>query len=161
VRPGTRGRYAVTALVDIAAHVLDGVVALATVAERQGISRSYHEQLFVELRGAGIVGSVRGPGGGYRLARPPREVTVGEVLNAMGESLSAMGCGMTGDRHCAKLARPCLTHDLWERLSSMLHVFPKGVTPADPGEGRVPPCPAPPGLQVSGAEVAGLLIPKA
>jgi len=148
-------------LVDIAAHVLDGVVALATVAQRQGISGFYLEQRFVGLRRAGIVDGVRGPGGGCRLARPPREVTVVEMLNAAEESLSAMGCGMAGDRHCAKLARPCLTHDLWERLSSMLHVFPRGVTPADLGEGRVPPCPVPPGLQVSGAEVAGLLIPRA
>ena len=148
MRLGTRGRYAVTAMVDLAIHGSGGMVSLSVISERQGISLPYLEQLFHSLRRAGLVASARGPGGGYRLSRPAHEIVMTEILTAVDESLSAMGCGGEFGERCANLPNRCATHDLWERLSSIVYVFLQGVTLADVAKRRIPACPALPGIAV-------------
>ncbi|MEM0943416.1 MAG: Rrf2 family transcriptional regulator [Pseudomonadota bacterium] len=145
----TKGRYAVTAIADIALHGgLAGAgqpVALAEIAERQGISLAYLEQLFVKLRRGGIVASVRGPGGGYHLAKPPAALRISDIMVAVDERLNAMGCG--GDpeqRGCGQSREACLTHSLWEQLSAHVHVFLSQTTIADVIADRMVPCPAVP-----------------
>ena len=142
----TKGRYAVTALADIAIYGTETPVPLADIAERQDISLSYLEQLFVRLRRGGLVMSSRGPGGGYRLARPPRETRISEVMTAVDERLNAMGCNGRYDEGmgCGKSREACLTHALWEQLSAHVHVFLRGVTIADVVADRMTPCPAVP-----------------
>lgn len=142
----TKGRYAVTALADIALYGTETPVPLADIAERQDISLSYLEQLFVRLRRGGLVMSSRGPGGGYRLARPPRETRISEVMAAVDERLNAMGCNGKYDEGmgCGKSREACLTHALWEQLSAHVHVFLSGVTIADVVADRMTPCPAVP-----------------
>lgn len=122
MRLTTKGRYAVTAMVDLALHSQDGPVALADIAERQMISLSYLEQLFGRLRRAGIVESVRGPGGGYLLARPLSDITVSEIILAVDEPISATQCGGNEGKMC-KGNEHCLTHDLWMRLSDYIYEF--------------------------------------
>ncbi|HUF56431.1 MAG TPA: Rrf2 family transcriptional regulator [Thermohalobaculum sp.] len=139
----TKGRYAVTALADIALSGGDAPVPLADIAGRQSISLSYLEQLFVRLRRGGLVESVRGPGGGYRLARPAREVTIAQVMAAVDERLNAMGCEGREAGACGPDAQ-CLTHALWEQLSAHVHVFLSRTTLADVVAGRLTPCPAVP-----------------
>ncbi len=107
----TRGRYAVTAMLDLALHEGDGPVALGEIASRQDISLSYLEQLFSRLRRQGLVTSTRGPGGGYRLSRPAGEVSVAHVVDAVAERVEYTRCG--GERNCQNHER-CLTHDLWQ-----------------------------------------------
>ncbi|MEM6421146.1 MAG: Rrf2 family transcriptional regulator, partial [Pseudomonadota bacterium] len=147
----TRGRYAVTALADIALNGAEGPVALVEIAGRQEISVSYLEQLFVRLRRASLVTSVRGPGGGYRLARPAAEINVAEVMSAVDERLNAMGCGgkFEEGQGCGKSREACLSHSLWEQLSAHVHVFLAGVSIADVVADKLVPCPAVPsfGLQ--------------
>lgn len=116
----TRGRYAVTAMLDLALNEDRGPITLADIAERQGISLSYLEQLFGRLRRAGLVKSVRGPGGGYHLARPRNEISVALVIDAVSESVDATRCG--GARNCQGEER-CLTHDLWEDLSAQIRAY--------------------------------------
>lgn len=142
----TKGRYAVTALADIAIHGDEGPVALADIAERQDISVAYLEQLFVRLRRAGLVASVRGPGGGYTLARPARQMRVSEVMVAVDERLNAMGCNGKYEegQGCGKSREACLTHALWEQLSAHVHVFLSGISIADVIAERLMPCPAVP-----------------
>jgi Rrf2 family iron-sulfur cluster assembly transcriptional regulator len=146
----TKGRYAVTALADIALNGGTRPVTLAEIAERQDISVAYLEQLFVRLRRAGIVESVRGPGGGYRLARPADELRVSEVMTAVDERLNAMGCGGRWEVEggCGKSRETCLTHNLWEQLSAHVHVFLNQVTIADVISDRMVPCPAVPDFTV-------------
>jgi Rrf2 family iron-sulfur cluster assembly transcriptional regulator len=127
VRLTTKGRYAVTAMVDLALNSQDGPVALADIAERQKISLSYLEQLFGRLRRAGIVESVRGPGGGYLLARPLSDITVSEIILAVDEPISATQCGGNEGKMC-KGSEHCLTHDLWMRLSDYIYEFLEQVT---------------------------------
>ncbi|MEO0426253.1 MAG: Rrf2 family transcriptional regulator [Pseudomonadota bacterium] len=148
----TRGRYAVTALADIAIHGRHGAVPLADIAERQSISVAYLEQLFGKLRKAGLVSSVRGPGGGYRLAREAGEMRVSDVMSAVDERLNAMGCDGKWEEGlgCGKSKEACLTHALWEQLSAHVHVFLSKVTIADVIGDRMIPCPAVPDF---GAEV--------
>lgn len=119
----TKGRYAVTAMMDLALREADGPVALADVSERQGISLSYLEQLFASLRRRGLVTGLRGPGGGYRLARPAAEITIAEVVMAVDESADSARPGQ-GATHC-------LTHDLWSDLSEQIHGFLDGITLAE------------------------------
>ena len=143
----TKGRYAVTALADLAMR--DGAgpkdrVSLAEISERQGISLAYLEQLFARLRRGGLVESVRGPGGGYRLARPAAEITVAEVMAAVDERLNAMGCEGAIGEGCAGDRAQCLTHDLWERLSAHVHVFLAQTSLADVVGEKLAPCPAVP-----------------
>ncbi len=120
MRLTTRGRYAVTAMLDLALHYEQGPVSLAEIAERQGISQSYLEQLFAILRRNGLVDSRRGPGGGYKLGRPANGISVADVIDAVNETVDATRCG--GLRNCQDEHR-CLTHDLWEDLSNQVRDF--------------------------------------
>ncbi|RYU64372.1 Fe-S cluster assembly transcriptional regulator IscR [Aliivibrio finisterrensis] len=121
----SKGRYAVTAMLDVALHAQEGPVPLADISERQGISLSYLEQLFSRLRKAGLVASVRGPGGGYRLGLKPEEIAVGMVISAVDESVDATKCH--GKEGCQGGTR-CLTHTLWRDLSSRISSFLDGIT---------------------------------
>lgn len=125
MRLSTKGRYAVTAMMDLAIHGDSGPVTLADISKCQGISLSYLEQLFARLRKEGLVSGVRGPGGGYRLARPSTEITVADIINAVGEGVDATRCSGRGD--CQGGAR-CLTHELWSELSEQIHDFLQGIT---------------------------------
>ncbi len=120
----TRGRYAVTAMLDLALHQRTGPVSLAEIADRQGISLSYLEQIFSRLRRRDLVCSTRGPGGGYRLARRAREISVADVIGAVDEVVDATRCG--GMENCQGEER-CLTHDLWQDLSHQIHDFLTGI----------------------------------
>ena len=124
MRLTTKGRYAVTAVLDLAIHHDQGPVTLADIARRQGISLSYLEQLFAQLRKRGLVQSSRGPGGGYRLGRPAADIAVVDVISAVDESVDATRCG--GMENCQGDAR-CLTHDLWHDLSKQIHDFLGGI----------------------------------
>jgi Rrf2 family iron-sulfur cluster assembly transcriptional regulator len=124
MRLTTKGRYAVTAMLDLAIHHDQGPVTLADIARRQGISLSYLEQLFAHLRKRGLVRSSRGPGGGYRLGRAADDIAVGEVIGAVDESVDATRC--RGLENCQADAR-CLTHDLWQDLSKQIHDFLGGI----------------------------------
>ena len=124
MRLTTKGRYAVTAMLDLAIHHDQDPVALADIARRQGISLSYLEQLFAQLRKRGLVRSSRGPGGGYRLGRPAIDIAVVDVISAVDESVDATRCG--GMENCQGDAR-CLTHDLWHDLSKQIHDFLGGI----------------------------------
>ena len=120
MRLTTRGRYAVTAMLDLALHYRQGPVSLAEIAERQGISQSYLEQLFSRLRKHGLVDGTRGPGGGYRLLKSSDMISVADVIDAVDETVDATRCG--GQRNCQGEQR-CLTHDLWEDLSTQIRDF--------------------------------------
>lgn len=121
----TRGRYAVTAMLDLALHQEGGPVALGDISRRQDISLSYLEQLFSRLRRRGLVLSTRGPGGGYRLSRPATEIAVSHVIDAVDENVEYTRCA--GQQNCQNHER-CLTHDLWESLSEHVRSFLDGVT---------------------------------
>jgi Rrf2 family iron-sulfur cluster assembly transcriptional regulator len=110
----TKGRFAVTAMIDLALRQHSGPVTLAGIAERQKISLSYLEQLFGKLRRNHLVASVRGPGGGYCLARPMPEISVADIIDAVDETLDATRCGGKGDCHDD---HPCMTHELWMSLN--------------------------------------------
>ncbi|MBD3670862.1 MAG: Fe-S cluster assembly transcriptional regulator IscR [Gammaproteobacteria bacterium] len=120
MRLTTKGRYAVTAMLDLALHYSDGPITLADISGRQGISLSYLEQLFSKLRKHGLVDSARGPGGGYRLSRPADEIAVVEVITAVDEKVDATRCG--GKGNCQGEER-CLTHELWTDLSNQIYDF--------------------------------------
>src|SRR5512142_14357 len=117
MRLTTKGRFAVTAMGDLAMRGGKGPVTLAGISERQGISLSYLEQLFGKLRRNNLVESVRGPGGGYYLARIPNKMTAAEIIQAVDEPLDATSCGGRGDCHDEK---PCITHDLWMGLNEKI-----------------------------------------
>lgn len=121
----TKGRYAVTALLDLALHDGDGPVCLSEIATRQDISLPYLEQLFTRLRRRGLVASTRGPGGGYNLGRAPSDIRVADIISAVDESFDATRCG--GERDCHG-GKACLTHELWENLSSEIHRFLQAVS---------------------------------
>ena len=121
----TKGRYAVTAILDLALHDAKGPINLADIARRQDISLAYLEQLFSKLRKNGLVESSRGPGGGYRLKRSAEEISVADVINAVDEPVDATRCG--GQQNCQGELR-CLTHDLWEDLSNQISQFLSNVT---------------------------------
>ncbi len=116
----SKGRYAVTAMLDLALHSGSGPVTLACISERQGISLSYLEQLFTRLRKQGLVSSTRGPGGGYSLSRSAYEIAIADVVSAVDESVDATRCG--GHANCQDGKR-CLTHELWTELSQQIHGF--------------------------------------
>ena len=120
MRLTTKGRYAVTAMLDLALHHDAGPVSLAEIAERQGISLSYLEQLFAQLRKRGLVASTRGPGGGYRLGESAENIAVSDVISAVDESVDATRCG--GLQNCHEDG-PCITHDLWADLSVRIETF--------------------------------------
>lgn len=128
MRLTTKGRYAVTAMLDLALHADKGPVALADISERQGISLSYLEQLFAKLRRNELVSSIRGPGGGYRLSRSAEGIHVAQVIDAVNESVDATRChGKTG----CQQGDTCLTHHLWCDLSKQIHTFLSGISLAD------------------------------
>jgi Rrf2 family iron-sulfur cluster assembly transcriptional regulator len=128
MRLTTKGRYAVTAMLDLALHYDQGAVTLAEIAKRQGISLSYLEQLFARLRRNGLVDSVRGPGGGYNLAHDPAKISVADIVVAINENIDARRCG--GKANCHGDER-CLTHELWEELSDRIHGFLRSISLAD------------------------------
>ncbi len=125
MRLSTKGRYAVTAMMDLALHDSAGPVTLAEISECQDISLSYLEQLFAKLRRGGLVEGVRGPGGGYRLARLPDAISVADIVCAVDENVDSTRCA--GNKNCQG-GRRCLTHDLWSELSSQIHRFLSGIT---------------------------------
>ena len=125
MRLSTKGRFAVTAMIDVAMHATDAPVTLAGVSERQKISLSYLEQLFGKLRRHGLVASVRGPGGGYRLARPAGAVSVADVILAVDEPIDATQCG--GKENCLD-DRRCMTHELWAGLNTHIFAYLRSVT---------------------------------
>lgn len=117
-----------TAMLDIALYEADKPVTLAGISERQSISLSYLEQLFSRLRRQGLVTSVRGPGGGYRLAKPHHEISVSNIITAVDELIDATQCG--GNENCHDEGR-CMTHDLWTALNGKILEYLSGVTLAD------------------------------
>ena len=133
MRLTTKGRYAVTAMLDLALHSDKGPVSLAGISKRQEISLSYLEQLFAKLRQHQLVTSVRGPGGGYKLSRGAGEIFVAEIVDAVNESIDATSCG--GKSTCQH-GEVCLTHYLWEDLSSQIHAFLSGISLASLVERR-------------------------
>lgn len=128
MRLTTKGRYAVTAMLDLAINADQGPVSLADISERQAISISYLEQLFARLRKSELVTSVRGPGGGYRLARPAGEIFVASIIDAVDEQVDVTRCGGVGT--CQE-GQMCLTHYLWQDLSSQIHAFLDGISLGD------------------------------
>lgn len=128
MRLTTKGRFAVTAMLDVALFAGDAPVTLAAIAQRQKISLSYLEQLFGKLRRSGLVDSVRGPGGGYQLARAPKDMTVADIICAVDEPIDATLCG--GHENCHD-DRRCMTHELWAGLTAHIFGFLHGVTLAD------------------------------
>ena len=121
----TKGRFAVTAMLDLALHGAQGPVTLAGISERQKISLSYLEQLFGKLRRRELVESVRGPGGGYHLARDASGITVADIIRAVDEPIDATQCA--GKENC-RGDRKCLTHDLWASLNDKIFDYLNGVT---------------------------------
>jgi Rrf2 family iron-sulfur cluster assembly transcriptional regulator len=125
VRLTTKGRYAVTAMLDLAIHAKQGPVSLSDISGRQEISLSYLEQLFAKLRRNELVSSVRGPGGGYRLSRSGLEINVAQVVDAVSESMDVTRCEGKGD---CQQGEACLTHHLWCDLSDQIHSFLEGIS---------------------------------
>ena len=124
----SKGRYAVTAILDIALFGADGPVTLAEISERQNISLSYLEQLFAKLRRHGLVKSVRGPGGGYCLGQSADKISIGMVVNAVNEKIAVTRC--LGHGNCQN-GQECLTHHLWEDLSHRIESFLDEITLAE------------------------------
>lgn len=124
----SKGRYAVTAMLDVTIHAAYGPVSLADISERQGISLSYLEQLFSKLRKNGLVNSIRGPGGGYRLGKCSADIAVADVISAVNESVDATKC--QGKGNCQGGAQ-CLTHSLWQGLSERIEEFLQNITLAE------------------------------
>ena len=118
----TKGRYAVTAMLDLALHAGNGPVSLVEISERQDISLSYLEQLFSKLRRQGLVNSMRGPGGGYSLSRLPNEIAVSNIIMAVDENLDITNCGNAAGG-CHDTNKRCLTHNLWLDLSNRIQSF--------------------------------------
>lgn len=140
---GSKGRYAVMAMVDLADHLgakpKSGPITLADIAGRQEISLSYLEQLFSKLRKAGLVKSVRGPGGGYVLARPARDLRISDIVLAVDEPLRATRCQPDSGRGCMADGSRCLTHDLWDELGNQIYSFLSTVSLEDVCARRVKP----------------------
>ena len=131
MRLTTKGRYAVTAMLDLAIHGLKKPVSLNDISGRQGISLSYLEQLFAKLRRNELVSSVRGPGGGYRLSRDGKEISIAQVVDAVNESMDVTRCQRKGD---CQDGEQCLTHHLWMDLSDQIHAFLSDISIGDLGE---------------------------
>ncbi|WP_171176462.1 Rrf2 family transcriptional regulator [Ruegeria sp. HKCCD8929] len=142
----TKGRYAMVALADIALQPADTLVTLGEISERQDISLPYLEQLFVKLRRAELVSSVRGPGGGYRLARRASEIRVVEVLAAVDETVDAMHKGAGASGASSGSQAQSLTNRLWESLSAHVYVFLHQTRLSDVIKNDLAPCPAVPSL---------------
>jgi Rrf2 family iron-sulfur cluster assembly transcriptional regulator len=142
----TKGRYAMVALADLATQKGDALVSLAEISKRQDISLPYLEQLFVKLRRAKLVDSVRGPGGGYRLARSPESIRVSDILEAVDETVSAMHQGAGASGGSSGTRAQSLTNRLWESLSAHVYVFLHQTRLSDIVQNDLTPCPAVPTL---------------
>ena len=142
----TKGRYAMVALVDLALAGEDSLTTLGAISKRQDISVLYLEQLFVRLRRAGLVDSVRGPGGGYRLARPAQDIRVSEILEAVDETVSALHTGAGASGGVSGSRAQSLTNRLWEGLSAHVYVFLHQTRLSDVVGNTLKPCPAVPSL---------------
>lgn len=142
----TKGRYAMVALADLALAKPEDLVSLSEIARRQDISLPYLEQLFVKLRRAGLVEAVRGPGGGYRLARAPSEIRVSEVMEAVDESVNALETGAGASGGVSGSRAQSLTNRLWEGLSAHVYVFLHQTRLSDVIRNEMRPCPAVPAL---------------
>ena len=125
MRLTTKGRYAVTAMLDLALHYGKGPTSLADISERQGISLSYLEQLFTKLRRKELVKSTRGPGGGYSLSRDSHSIAIAEIITAVDEKIDTTRCGGMGN---CQGDLPCLTHELWTSLSDQIYTFLSGIS---------------------------------
>lgn len=128
MRLTTKGRYAVTAMLDLSLHASKGPVSLADISKRQAISLSYLEQLFSKLRKSSLVASVRGPGGGYQLSRGLDSIFIAQIVDAVNECIDATNCGGKGNCNHGEI---CLTHHLWEDLSVQIHNFLSSISLAD------------------------------
>ena len=146
MRLTTKGRYAVTAMLDLALHADTGPVSLADISDRQGISISYLEQLFAKLRRRQLVTSVRGPGGGYRLARPATEIRVADVLAAVDETVDALHKGAGASGGASGSRAQSMANRLWEGLSAQVYVFLHQTRLSDVAGNSLAPCPAVPHL---------------
>lgn len=133
----TKGRYAVMAMVDLAAQKSAGPITLAAIAERQEIPLQYLEQIFSRLKKRDIVASVRGPGGGYKLAKPASKTTIAEIVIASEEEIKMTRCGGEKSHGCMAPKTRCLTHDLWEGLTDQIHTYLESLTLADVCERRI------------------------
>lgn len=142
----TKGRYAMVALADLAQQKDDATTSLSEISRRQSISLSYLEQLFVKLRRAGLVDSVRGPGGGYRLAKSPTEIRVSDILEAVDETVSAMHTGAGASGGSSGSRAQSMTNRLWESLSAHVYVFLHHTRLSDVVDNELTPCPAVPNL---------------
>jgi Rrf2 family iron-sulfur cluster assembly transcriptional regulator len=146
----TKGRYAMVALTDLALAAgkggAEGLVSLSEISKRQDISLPYLEQLFVKLRRAGLVEAVRGPGGGYRLARPASEVRISEIMSAVDETVSAMHAGAGASGGVSGSRAQSLSNRLWEGLSAHVYVFLHQTRLSDVIRNEMQPCPAVPAL---------------
>ena len=125
MRLTTKGRYAVTAMLDLALHASGGPVSLADIAERQNISKSYLEQLFGRLKKANLVQSVRGPGGGYRVSSGLDDISISQIITSVGEGIDATRCSGAAD---CQDGHVCLTHNLWATLSDQINAFLTDIT---------------------------------
>ena len=142
----TKGRYAMVALADLAMAKGDALLSLGEISKRQDISLPYLEQLFVKLRRAGLVESVRGPGGGYRLARSASDIRVSEILGAVDETVDAMRTGAGASGGVSGSRAQSLTNRLWEGLSAHVYVFLHQTRLSDVISNELAPCPAVPAL---------------
>ncbi|WP_062762980.1 Rrf2 family transcriptional regulator [Falsirhodobacter sp. alg1] len=142
----TKGRYAMVALVDLALHSGEKLVSLAEVSKRQDVSLPYLEQLFVKLRRAGLVEAVRGPGGGYKLARSPDSIRVSEIMEAVDEHVNAMHMGAGASGGISGSRAQSMTNRLWEGLSAQVYVFLHQTRLSDVVRNEMTPCPAVPAL---------------
>nr|WP_319251385.1 Rrf2 family transcriptional regulator [uncultured Celeribacter sp.] len=142
----TKGRYAMVALADLALQPEGSLLSLAEISKRQDISLPYLEQLFVKLRRAELVVSVRGPGGGYKLAKPAAEIRVADILGAVDETVSAMHTGAGASGGISGSRAQSMTNRLWEGLSAHVYVFLHQTRLSDVVRNELRPCPAVPGL---------------
>ncbi|MEE9388389.1 MAG: Rrf2 family transcriptional regulator [Paracoccaceae bacterium] len=142
----TKGRYAMVALADLATQPADGLSSLGEISKRQDISLPYLEQLFVKLRRSGLVLSVRGPGGGYRLAKPAADISVSAILDSVEETVSAMHSGGGVSGGASGTRAQSMTNRLWECLSANVYVFLQKTSLADVIKNELVPCPAVPDL---------------
>lgn len=137
VKLSTKGRYAVMAMVDLAVYGNGRTVTLADVAARQEISLSYLEQLFAKLRRGKLVNSIRGPGGGYKLARAAHDVRISDIIMAVDEPLKVTRCKAGSPEGCTKSSSRCLTHDLWDELGRQIYLYLSSVSLDDVANSRV------------------------
>ncbi|MEM9796431.1 MAG: Rrf2 family transcriptional regulator [Pseudomonadota bacterium] len=142
----TKGRYAMVALADLALQSEGDLSSLGEIAKRQDVSLPYLEQLFVKLRRAGLVESMRGPGGGYRLSRPASEIRVSDVLEAVDETVNAMHKGAGASGGLSGSRAQSMTNRLWESLSANVYVFLHQTRLSDVVQNELTPCPAVPSL---------------